>query len=142
LGNLLVKPVAINKLLSLFTARMDYLTQRQGVIGSNIASANTPGYVPKDLESFDSVLQKKMTGAPIGTLRTTNEKHLGGIGETNSHYKTSRMKDLYEVKPSGNAVVIEQQMATLSQVNSDYAVVTGLYKKMVGLLKTAIGHRG
>jgi flagellar basal-body rod protein FlgB len=133
--------MAINKLLGLFTDKMDYLTQRQGVIGTNIASANTPGYKPKDLVGFDTILQKKLSVTTSGEVVRTNAKHMSGVSGGNGTYKTTTQKDPYEVKPSGNAVVIEQQLTQLAQTNSDYAMVTGLYKKMVGLLKTAIGHR-
>ena len=134
--------MAINKLLDLFSDKMDYLTQRQAVIGNNISNANTPGYKPKEIESFDSVLERRMTQAAPGTMTVTDPKHLTGTaGGAAGSFKTARTRDVYEVKPGGNAVVLEQQMTDLSKTNSDYAVVTGLYKKMVGLLKTAISHK-
>ena len=129
----------MTKLFDLFSEKMNYLTQRQAVIGGNIAEANTPGYRPKEIESFDSVLQRQVANAPTGTMAVTNEKHLTGTAGGNGAFKVTRSKDVYEVKPGGNAVVVEQQLADLAQTNSDYAVVTGLYKKMMGLLKTAIG---
>lgn len=141
--------MALDKLLGLFADKMDYLTQRQGVIGSNISNANTPGYVPKDLESFDKILQNKMSAASVsggsgasgssGRMVVTNAKHLSGTAGNEGSFKSSKMKDLYEVKPDGNAVSVEQQMTMLAQTNSDYAMVTNLYKKMVMLMKTALG---
>lgn len=131
--------MALDKLLGLFADKMNYLTQRQGVIGSNIANANTPNYVPKDLDSFDKILETKLAAAKPGHMVQTNSKHLSGTSGSSSAFKTSRMKDVYEVKPDGNAVSIEQQMTMLAQTNSDYAMVTNLYKKMVGLMKTALG---
>jgi flagellar basal-body rod protein FlgB len=38
--------------------------------------------------------------------------------------------------------VLEQQMSELAQTAMDYSVVTGLYHKTVGMLKTAIGRGG
>jgi flagellar basal-body rod protein FlgB len=142
--------MAFSNLLELFTDKMDYLTQKQAVIAKNVASANIPGYRPKELESFDAVLQKKLSSSSHtqlarGAMTTTNEKHLTGSassGGGGKQYAAVKEKDLYEVKPGGNAVVLEQQMTDLGRTNQDYAMMTGLYRKMAGLIKTAIGHRG
>jgi len=43
--------------------------------------------------------------------------------------------------PTGNAVVVEDQMLKMSQSSQDYTTITNLYKKNVSLLKLAI-HSG
>lgn len=138
--------MAFNSLLSLFSDKMNYLTQKQEVIAKNVASANIAGYRPMEIESFDSVLQKKMMATKTSAsmqMERTNPKHLSGVSSNGGGaYATSKEKDVYEVKPSGNAVVLEQQLAELGQTNQDYSTITGLYKKMAGLIKTAIGHHG
>lgn len=141
-----------NPLLQLFAQKMDYLTQKQGQIAKNVASANIPGYRPMELEDFSSVLQKKMgggtpasSGIAKGGMVLTNANHINGVSGSSggaSAYAAHKEKDVYEVKPSGNAVVLEEQLTQLSQTNQDYATITGLYRKLAGMLKTAIGHRG
>ncbi|NDE90117.1 MAG: flagellar basal body rod protein FlgB [Alphaproteobacteria bacterium] len=138
--------MALGTLFSLISEKMDYLTQRQGVIAQNIAQANTPNYKPKDIIGFDEVLKKvhfgnSATGSSNFHLATTNPNHVTGVvsGSNNSTFKTQKINDLYEVKPSGNAVVLEQQMSKLSDTTGQYMMMTTLYKKTLGLLKTALG---
>jgi flagellar basal-body rod protein FlgB len=45
----------------------------------------------------------------------------------------------WEVSPDGNGVVLEQQMTSLAQTQADYQMATELYRKQIGMLKTAIG---
>lgn len=133
--------MALSKLFDLLATKMNYLTQRQGVIGQNIANASTPGYKPKDLQSFDAVLksQTDMMNAGNGlAMAVTNARHLKGLRGGNGGFRTERMKDTYETKPDGNAVVMEQQMTQLADTNGQYQMITGLYKKSIGFVKTAL----
>ncbi len=134
--------MALTNLFSLISEKMDYLTQRQGVIAQNIAQANTPNYKPKDVVSFDEVLQKTQFANNSGfQLAATNPKHMMG-GTTSGLVRTKKESDLYEVKPSGNAVVLEQQLSQMSDTTAQYQMMTSLYKKTLSLLKTALGRGG
>ena len=42
-------------------------------------------------------------------------------------------------EPSGNAVVLEEQMMLQSRTQVDYELMTRLYKKHVGMVKMALG---
>lgn len=141
--------MGLTNLFSLLSEKMEYLTQRQGVIAQNIAQANTPNYKPKDIISFDEVLQKthmSSSGASSVTggfqLTTTDPKHVSGNIGSSGLYKTSKLSDVYEVKLSGNAVVLEQQLSQMSDTTSQYQMMTSLYKKTLGLIKTALGRGG
>lgn len=146
--------MALSNLFSLLSEKMDYLTQRQGVIAQNIAQANTPGYKPKDLVSFDEVLKQTSAGQSGSSsslssgfhLAVTDPRHISGaggsLGSTPGSFKTQKIKDVYEIKPNGNAVVLEQQMSALSETTTQYQMMTGLYKKTLSLIKTALGRAG
>ena len=134
--------MALTNLFSLISDKMEYLTQRQGVIAQNISQANTPNYKPKDLVSFDEVLKKtQATGHSGFHLTATNPKHLSG-SSSGGTIKTRKESDVYEVKPSGNAVVLEQQLSNMSDTTAQYQMMTGLYKKTLAILKTALGRGG
>jgi flagellar basal-body rod protein FlgB len=47
--------------------------------------------------------------------------------------------DTTETKPDGNNVTLEDQLLTLGQVQADFAAMTNLYRKQMGLMKTALG---
>ena len=57
-------------------------SQRQQVLASNIANADTPGYKARDID-FASALQGVMarTTPPAGVLNATAAAHIGGAGQ-------------------------------------------------------------
>ncbi|MDB5756304.1 MAG: flagellar basal body rod protein FlgB [Massilia sp.] len=60
-------------------AALSLRSQRQELIASNIANADTPGYKARDID-FASALQGAMarTAAPAGALTATAPAHIGG----------------------------------------------------------------
>ncbi len=120
------------------TKRMHWLNQRQRVLADNIANANTPGYRPSDLEepSFNEELRKtsKMR------MRATSPKHImPATGSVSTDFTTRKQKDTYEMSPDGNAVVLEEQLMKVTETRMDYDVMTNLYRKHMGMLRTALG---
>lgn len=80
-----------NSVFSMAKTEMAYLTERQKVLATNIANANTPHYLPQDVEElqFANVLR---TSLPM-TL--TNEKHLAGIPSGNGGFRVYTLKAGY-----------------------------------------------
>lgn len=127
--------------ISLFKAlgaKMDYLGKRQRVIAQNVANADTPGYQPQDLKpvNFESAL-KTITKSKVVTLEATNSSHIGSPNDI-ANPKSAEQKETYEVAPAGNAVVMEEQMLKAGETVMDYNLMTNLYQKNVGLIKTVI----
>ena len=60
-----------------------------------------------------------------------------GIGITGNEIKESR--EFYAVKPSGNAVDLEEQMLKAAKNQSEANIAINLYTKQIALLRTAIG---
>ena len=58
---------------------------------------------------------------------------------TASARASTQRKVGFETRPAGNAVNLEEEMMKVSANQMDYAAVTSLYTKSLGLLKTAIG---
>jgi flagellar basal-body rod protein FlgB len=132
--------MALGGIFDLLKEKMSYLTQRQGVIADNVANAYTPNFKAKDLISFDDVL-KQAGGAPGSggiQLAATNAMHFGTMNGGSGAIKAHVDPEPYEVKPNGNNVILEQQMTQLAQTSADYAMVTSLYHKSVGLIKMAL----
>ena len=48
-------------------------------------------------------------------------------------------KETYEVAPSGNAVIIEEQLLKAGQNVMDYNLMVNVYQKQVSMLRTALG---
>lgn len=121
-------------------AKMDYLNERQRIVSQNIANSDTPKYRPQDLKpmDFDAVL-KDVTHSQSIHMTATNPMHIGVGGGKLADPKSAVSKETYEVTPSGNAVVMEEQMMKASQTMADYNLMTNLYQKQVRMIQTALG---
>ena len=55
-------------------------SERQRLIASNIANADTPGYVARDINFAQALREATGRGAPAGLMRTSQPGHIGGGG--------------------------------------------------------------
>ena len=122
--------------LAVFTAanqNIKYQTERQKVLAANVANANTPGYLPKDLKrpDFGSELSTQLK------MVLTNEKHLVGVGNNYGGYKLYTPKPTTALTIDGNGVVLEDQMNQISKSKSEYDRIITLYGKYQTMLNTA-----
>jgi flagellar basal-body rod protein FlgB len=118
--------------------RMNWLHQRQDVLSENVANADTPGYVARDLKplDFEQALSNSANGA---TLVTTNARH---IALTPSHMNTFEDHEApdQESTPNGNSVALEAEMVKVSDTQAQFQAAANIYAKAMTLMKTAIGH--
>lgn len=124
------------KLFNLMQSNLSYLSSRQTTLAQNVANANTPGYDAKDLKkpNFASVLKAQSSTA----LTSTNSAHIGGMNVA-GNYKSVNT-DGFEISPTGNKVVLEDEVFKMSQNSMEYQETTNIYRKMMEMLKTAIGN--
>ena len=116
--------------------KMRWHQARQGVLAQNIANADTPGYIERDLNplTFDDTVKSVATV----TVSTTSPNHIfvssdDGTGNYGSSSKA------FEITPSGNGVTLEDEMMKVSGNDMDYQAVTALYTKSMAILRTALG---
>jgi flagellar basal-body rod protein FlgB len=123
-------------LVNLAQSRMDWIARRQEVLSENIANANTPKYIPKDLKpyNFKDVLDQSV---PSVKLRATNAAHV--VPEFRDEQQAVDTKKVFESSPDGNAVVLEEQMAKVGEAKTAYEVAAGLFQRQFKMLKTALG---
>lgn len=126
-------------IFDLLKTRMDYTGQRHRVLAGNIANADTPGYRAMDLQPFEDMVQRSRFGrvAPVAT----QAGHIAG-GSRIDEARADRMSDPYEISPTGNEVVLEQQMMQITQNVMDHQLVADLYRRNVGMIRTALGRGG
>ena len=126
-------------LFSMLTKRASWLDKRQAVLAQNIANANTPGYVPRDLvaQDFRKLLN---AAAPQVTLATTNPLHQVSA-RAQSPWPDEKAKAV-ETAPDGNAVVIEEQLFKVSETQTDHRMALNLYAKHVAMLKSVLSRGG
>ena len=122
-------------------AKLDYLNLRQSLVSQNIANADTPGYVPRDVTplNFDAMLK----GVRDQTTVSMAQPSGGGISlkpkGSITGGKVHNQRYVYEISPVGNAVDLEEQVMKSSRITADYTLMLNLYQKNIGLVKTAAG---
>lgn len=147
------------KSLPIFAAmqeKMNWLNRREGVLAENVANANTPGYIPKDLNEpdFQGLLSQytshgvqlavtqpgHMRGPNATFLTATSSGASVGAGASGSGGAMG-VKNVKpeEVQPNGNGVSVETQMAMMSDTQIEYSTLLDVYKKQVGMLNTVLG---
>jgi flagellar basal-body rod protein FlgB len=128
-------------LLTMLKGRMSWLEARQNVLSQNVANADTPGYVARDVRPMDFGRLLRNQGANAGfdaRLSTTDARH---IAITPSHpdvFASSAAADT-EANPLGNSVSLEQEMIKVSDTQAQFQAATNLYSKAIQLMRTAIG---
>jgi flagellar basal-body rod protein FlgB len=125
-------------LLSLLRERMTWLNQRQDLLSQNVANADTPRYVARDLKPLD--FDRMVGEASSGTkMMTTNARHIAISSVHGGKFEDHETPD-QESDPNGNAVSLEVEMIKVADTQAQYAAAANLYSKAVRMMKTAIGH--
>ena len=124
-------------LVGMLKQRMSWHQERQSVLAQNVANADTPNYRARDLKepTFGAMANSAAAGVQ---LATTSPMHLGPSGGRTQEPERAKT---YEITPEGNAVVLEEEVMRVSQNVMDYQMVSQLYSRGLGMLKTAIGRR-
>ena len=131
-------------LLAALTKKMNWLTARQKVVTENVANADTPGFKASDLRPLDfrkELAEVTHSSSPKLAPTTTDPRHLIGT-EAAARLDPEAEKVTTDRDINGNTVSLEDEMIKVSDTTSDYQLMTNLYKKQVGLIKTAIGRSG
>jgi flagellar basal-body rod protein FlgB len=102
-------------MLQQMTAKLDFQSnvlllrsQRQQVLASNIANADTPGYVARDFD-FTAAL-KDATGMSTAGPQQTNAKHMS-LGNQNARNPTMAYAVQTQPSQDGNSVDLDRERA-------------------------------
>ena len=131
-------------ILDAIGAKLRHLSVRQQVIAENIANANTPGYRARDVKTpdFSHILGEVSSAgkAEVGVPRVAISASMTRLGASPARIGEVRHGGIgYEVKQSGNSVILEDELMRQASVQMDYAALTNLYRKQAGMLKLALG---
>ena len=133
--------------------RMRWLMENQRVIAENVANADTPGYEAKALarQDFSGLVENFAEGDGVSaggavsastvgpvTMLATEPGHMGPNGNPVGASGTEKVKSV-EHEPTGNSVVLEEEMMRMAENQMKYGLAANLYRKNIELLKKAIG---
>lgn len=110
---------------------------RHQLIAANLANVETPGYARRDVR-FDAVLAEAL-GRRRLPLSVRDPRHLAGSaagGSTPAVYAEPTA-----VRPDGNGVDVERELAELARNAVEYAVLSRLAGDALGRLRAAVEGR-
>ena len=123
-------------------AKMDYLDTKQKVIAQNISNADTPNYRAREISDVDfGRVLSDVTGSKKVRMASTNAGHMPAVGEV-SKGKNVKQKTTYEVAPSENSVILEEQMMRANETSIDHTLMMNIMRKNIGMIRTALGQGG
>ena len=109
--------------LSVLSKMMELSTRKHQVIANNIANANTPGYIRRDLNFEDEM------------SRIINSQDWKGLREMDGEVS---LDETNTPRNDGNNVNLTQEMNEMSQNGVLYDLVHQAFKSRVGIIKNAI----
>lgn len=132
-------------LLNAIGAAIKHLGTRQRIIAQNVANADTPGFKARDAAppDFAGMLDIRESGAVhVARPMVQISDSMRALGAGSLHIESIADADIVETKPDGNNVTLEDQLLKMGQIQSDFATLTSLYRKQMGLMRSALGKGG
>lgn len=105
---------------------------RLGVIARNVANADTPGYVTRDVASFADVWQK------TGDMRATRPGHIGAAGSTVGR---ESFASAGHASPNGNSVSIEAEMVKMVETRQQSDMAMAIYRGTSDVIRASLGRK-
>ena len=130
-------------LLSMLRERMTWLNQRQDVLSQNVANADTPGYVARDLKPLDfstSCARRKARRATAASMRVTDPRHIAISPSSQRRLRGLRRRTTPKPIPTAIRCRWNMEMIKVSDTQAQFQAATNLYAKAMTMMKTAIGH--
>jgi flagellar basal-body rod protein FlgB len=113
---------------------LDFKLERQQLLASNIANADTPNYKPKDLD-FEGNLRSAMGDDPGGRmLGLTNQGHMGTSGGfDHAHPELVERVDVAN-SMDHNGVDLDQELVRYTENGIRYSATLEMMKRRHGML--------
>ena len=117
---------------------LDLYLQKNSVIASNIANADTPVYKAVDLK-FDEQLQTAIGSGNQLKMKATQKGHFTSDIEQIDKIKPTVSEESDPARPDGNNVKIEKEMSKLVETQLMYHSIVQAISKRGGILRYAVG---
>jgi flagellar basal-body rod protein FlgB len=107
---------------------LDHQLERHGVLASNLANAETPGFRPRDLVADPPGMTASLP------LETSEARHISGSADEST---TSQIVELPPTRADANGVELERVMAELSANRLRYETALEVVRRRMALLRYA-----
>ena len=111
--------------------------QKQAVVAQNVANADTPGYVGRDLPSFQEIYAPKEHGATV--QRATRPGHV--LGAVQQGADGMMTEDRSFAAPDGNTGSIETEMLRATDAKRQHDRSLAIYKSALNIVRSSLGRQ-
>ena len=134
--------IEISKTHALLAQAMDYRAQRQDMISSNIANADTPYYKSRDISFQDALIAKRdelyADDTPKLQMARTNSRDLEPKSESNAVKPTLFYRDGHMARNDGNSVDIDVETTEMSKNSIMFNAIVMANKKDTAIFRSVI----
>ncbi|WP_316014089.1 flagellar basal body protein [Roseobacter sp. HKCCA0434] len=109
-----------------------HASARQAVLSRNIAHADTPGYIARDLEPFRALVDGVMSA------HATRAGHVGAGGDRTG-WRSLALTQAQLGSANGNTVDLEDQMIRAADTRRQHDMAMTLYSKSMDILRLGLG---
>ena len=121
--------------IALAELRLRWLERRQTVLAQNVANADTPGYVARDVSPFGAAL------ASSQVLTVTDPRHVRGTGAVGDA-RALRERRSHDIAPNGNSVSLDEQAIRIADTDQAHALALNLHRRWITLVRSTLSSRG
>ena len=116
---------------------LDFQSERQLLISSNISNMDTPGYKAKDID-FKGALKAALGNGDDLTLRSTHRSHMGPNQDALRGLRAEPFIEPDAAKSNGNNVNIDKEMMKLAENQISYNATVQMLAKRTSTIRAAI----
>jgi flagellar basal-body rod protein FlgB len=127
------------QIFSKFVQHMSWLGERQKVLAQNIANVDTPGYKARDIRPFEF---RPPGAAGAGRLGMAQSSPAHSVGTDQSLAQGGLTVKQKETTQSGNSVTLDHELMKSADTAMDYQLVTSLYRKQIGMIRSVLTRGG
>ena len=128
-----------NNVFTLVKKTLDFRSQRQDLLVSNIANKDTPGFKAEDMV-FEESLKKALHAEEPGNLKISDPRHFDG--RQTPPLNLVEAKRIHSASPfpdfDGNTVDLDREMAKMAENQLMYNASIRMLTHQFRMLKTAI----
>ncbi|KIC49640.1 FlgB family protein [Tateyamaria sp. ANG-S1] len=111
--------------------------QKQAVVAQNVANADTPGYIARDITSFAETYAPTSQGAFSQRATRLNHIHGSAVGDVRALVE----EDKTFAAPDGNSVSIETEMLRATDAKRQHDRSLAIYKSTLTILRASLGRQ-
>jgi len=110
--------------------------QKQAVVAQNIANADTPGYIARDLPAFREIYAE--ADQFNVSQRATRDRHLHGIV---TDARAILEEDRSFASPDGNSVSLDAEMLRATDAKRQHDRSLAIYQSALTILRSSLGRQ-